>query len=352
MSKINNPRTGSAIKQPTQQNTERLADNSVASNHIQDLAVTTSKFDDNVISTAKVQDLAITAAKVASDVATTAGVQDLSGKTFTDAVTMQEVTTPSTPAAGDNKIYAKTDGKVYSIDDVGTENVLNSPDTVFRTTSYTVTQNDGSILCANTGTITITLPDASVFQGPLIIARRSGATITDHREVQIAPSGGAAIDNIIANRVLFNEGDSITLVTDGTDWFTQASSFRHEVIDTSGGVVLITTTGTWQNLGSVLLGRGKWILNIDAGFETTGATNYDVAISTSSGSAVPNTLGTNVAKGECYPTTTNASVSLQNYEVTVAGVATSYYAIINPVVGSALSTDYWRLTAVRVDGNF
>lgn len=52
--------------------------------------------------------------------ATTA--EDLSNKTFTDAIILQEQgSTPSTPSSGDKKFYAKTDGKIYTLDDAGNE---------------------------------------------------------------------------------------------------------------------------------------------------------------------------------------------------------------------------------------
>lgn len=52
----------------------------------------------------------------------TTETQDLSGKTFTDPITLQEQgSTPSTPATGDKKIYPKTDGKLYTLDDGGVE---------------------------------------------------------------------------------------------------------------------------------------------------------------------------------------------------------------------------------------
>ena len=59
---------------------------------------------------------------VTGSVVGTTDTQDLSNKTFTDAVTLEELAaTPSNPSAGDKKFYAKTDGKVYTLDSVGNE---------------------------------------------------------------------------------------------------------------------------------------------------------------------------------------------------------------------------------------
>jgi hypothetical protein len=52
----------------------------------------------------------------------TTDVQDLSGKTFTDAITLEEqASTPSNPASGDKKFYAKNDGGLYTLDSAGNE---------------------------------------------------------------------------------------------------------------------------------------------------------------------------------------------------------------------------------------
>ena len=59
---------------------------------------------------------------VTGSVVGTTDTQDLSGKTFTDAITLEELgATPSTPAAGDKKFYAKNDDKLYTLNDAGEE---------------------------------------------------------------------------------------------------------------------------------------------------------------------------------------------------------------------------------------
>ena len=40
--------------------------------------------------------------------------QGISGKTFTDGLTIEEITTPTSPPAGDQTLYTKDDGKLYS----------------------------------------------------------------------------------------------------------------------------------------------------------------------------------------------------------------------------------------------
>lgn len=58
----------------------------------------------------------------ASGVLTTnAGTQTLSNKSFSDPVTLAAVATPATPAASNGKIYFKSDGFLYQLNDSGTE---------------------------------------------------------------------------------------------------------------------------------------------------------------------------------------------------------------------------------------
>lgn len=45
-------------------------------------------------------------------------------------LSLKEESTPSTPASGYVRVYAKSDGRVYAIDDAGTEVVLNSTTTL------------------------------------------------------------------------------------------------------------------------------------------------------------------------------------------------------------------------------
>jgi len=64
---------------------------------------------------------------VSGSVVGTTDTQDLSNKTFTDSVTLEEQgSTPSTPASGDKKLYAKNDGKLYTLDSSGNEILVGS----------------------------------------------------------------------------------------------------------------------------------------------------------------------------------------------------------------------------------
>lgn len=55
------------------------------------------------------------------DIVGTSDTQTFTNKIFDDALTVQEIATPSTPAAGYKKIYPKTDGTLVTLDDSGNE---------------------------------------------------------------------------------------------------------------------------------------------------------------------------------------------------------------------------------------
>lgn len=65
--------------------------------------------------------------------------------TYTDTLYVSEQAAPSTPASGKAVIYAKTDGKVYSKDDAGTEYDLTAGS---GGSGYTTVQEEGSSLTA------------------------------------------------------------------------------------------------------------------------------------------------------------------------------------------------------------
>lgn len=88
----------------------------------------------------------------ASGVLTTnAGTQTLSNKTFSDSVTLAEIATPSTPASGNGRIYFKSDGFLYQLNDDGSEskvgagtsgiNYIANPDAESNTTGWATYAN-------------------------------------------------------------------------------------------------------------------------------------------------------------------------------------------------------------------
>lgn len=56
--------------------------------------------------------------------ATLAGAETLSNKTLSDALSVTQIATPSSPSAGLNKVYTKSDDKLYTLNSAGVETAL------------------------------------------------------------------------------------------------------------------------------------------------------------------------------------------------------------------------------------
>lgn len=56
-----------------------------------------------------------------SDATKNSATVSLTNKTFGDAITLTDITTPSTPGAGLRKLYSKADGSLYQLDSAGSE---------------------------------------------------------------------------------------------------------------------------------------------------------------------------------------------------------------------------------------
>ena len=61
-----------------------------------------------------------------SSTVTLAAIQTLTGKTIGDALTLVEIATPSTPSAGQLKVYGKADNNLYTLNPSGTETQVGS----------------------------------------------------------------------------------------------------------------------------------------------------------------------------------------------------------------------------------
>lgn len=110
---------------------------------------------------------------------TTTGTQTLSNKSFSDPVTLAEIATPSTPASGNGKIYFKSDGFLYQLNDDGTEtkvgagsggiNYITNGDAESNTTGWAAYADAaGSTPVDGTGgapTVTITRSTSSPLRG-------------------------------------------------------------------------------------------------------------------------------------------------------------------------------------------
>lgn len=104
----------------------------------------------------------------------------------------------------------------------------------YRTSSYTATLSDETILCNFPTNGTITLPSADLNTGKTFsIKKIFGAGI-----ITVQPVGGDTIDGG-ANYVIGGVNDSITIISDGDNWFV-----RESVTSSSGALYTASSVGT------------------------------------------------------------------------------------------------------------
>lgn len=81
---------------------------------------------------------------------------------------------------------------------------------VSKTGTYTATDDDQTILC--NGSFTLTLPAAADRTNKLFCIKNTGTGV-----ITIDGDGAETIDN--STNVLLNQYDSLTIVSDGTEWW-------------------------------------------------------------------------------------------------------------------------------------
>ena len=158
---------------------------------------------------------------------TRTATEDISGKTFLDALLLTELgSTPSTPSAGDKKIYClSTDDKCYQLNDAGVETELGggtgtSESVTTVSANYTITDSDGytTILVDNTAaTRVVTLPSCtgSANDNRKITLKN---TSTQKGIVRGSGSGAQTIDGMTHVDIDFKDGH-YTVQCNGTNWF-------------------------------------------------------------------------------------------------------------------------------------
>jgi hypothetical protein len=169
-----------------------------------------------------------TAHGISGDVVGTSDTQDLSAKTFTDAPTFTEIATPSTPASGKQKIYPKTDGKFYRLNDTGEEIELGAGGGGGG--GYNYNENDFNLNIDGVSTTNVTHLAISyetsapiLDDGSLKIVKSSSATSSDYVTLlsfTLQPAHFASMFEVelgIKEIATYTDGDASIEIFDGTN---------------------------------------------------------------------------------------------------------------------------------------
>jgi len=216
------------------------------------------------------------------------------------SVSVAEVTAPSTPSTGNVIIYAKSDGKLYSKDDAGTEYDLttggSSGITVGTTTISSGT--NGSVLYDNSGVV-----------GEIAKATAATASTLVQRDADA---------NITANNWL--GGYTTTATAAGTTTLTVASSYLQYFTGTT------TQTVTLPVVSTLALGTQYVIVNNSTGNVTVNSSGGNAVVVLAGGTSTVVTSIATTGTGAAVWSNAYSGVSVasgkkvtQNNSITYAG---------------------------------
>lgn len=142
----------------------------------------------------------------------------MSDPTSTTFMEVSEIATPSTPASGKMRIYAKSDSKLYIKNDDGNETQVNTGaggSVTSVSTTYTALTSDDVILAsASGGSFTITLFTAVGNADKYLTIKKTDSSTNT---VTIDGSGSETINGNLT-RVLSTQNETIRIVSDGSNW--------------------------------------------------------------------------------------------------------------------------------------
>lgn len=210
--------------------------------------------------------------------------QTLSNKSFSDFLEVAEVATPSTPASGFGRLYFKSDGEAYRLNDAGSESKLLTSATTLSVTSktfadsgYTATTSDNVILIdASGGAFTLNLFAASGNTGARLYIKKTDSSFN---AVTIDANLTETIDGATTT-TLNTQNEVVEIICDGTNW--QIVSRKITSISTSYTPTLSSTTNVslntsyWKRVGNGIIlelgvewngagGAGTFTLSLPSG---------------------------------------------------------------------------------------
>lgn len=183
----------------------------------------------------------------------------LSNKTFADAITLDEIVTPSNPSAGQLKFYSKNDDGLYYLNSAGIETKISngslpSRNVVTKTSAYVATVNDDIILVDSSAgqylaLVSITLPNPVGNTGKELVIKKIDASSADNNRVPIIGSidGGS-------NDSLWVQHETKTYVSDGTIWRTLVDKERSKTFQMNTPISVVAASTANVSLATLATG--------------------------------------------------------------------------------------------------
>lgn len=172
------------------------------------------------------------------------------GMSFTLAFTCTQISTPSNPASGKNKLYFKNDENLYSLTSAGIETRINTSYatlavSTLKTGAYSVLSSDDYVRGDSSGgTFDFTLPTAVGIAGKVLQLEKTDSSFTP---IGVLTTGGQTIEGA-ASKKLATQGEVLTVMSDGANW--KILSRRIPSVWTS-----YTPSGAWSSNSTYV---GKW----------------------------------------------------------------------------------------------
>lgn len=260
----------------------------------------------------------------------------MTNKTFADSTIHAQISTPSNPSSGFNKLYFKSDSKLYSLNSAGDENVIGGVATAsdagsittyvpiikdaihsVSSGSYTILDNDGyhTILMSPGGTgYSVILPTAADNEGRSLTIKKvdSGAgAITVDGE-------GAETINGSTTYTLYSQYDYVTVYCNGTEWFIVSDLSSYTFSPTFD----FNNTGPQNSIGAlsvkVVRQGGSVTLNLLAG--ATGTITGSAPTVLESDTAIPSNFRPSSTRQFFIRATNNSTRYVATCQITSGGI--------------------------------
>ncbi len=204
-----------------------------------------------------------------------AAAENFSNKTFTDHITVSEISAPSTPSSGKFAVYAKSDSKLYGKSDGGVE---------YDLTVGTGATSLGGLSDVTLGGVTLAAGHVLVYDGSSLflnklLAGASGTTLTWNASAELGITALTALTDLD----VASAGNITILDTVGANTLTVGASSSTVVIPgnltVSGTTTTINTTTLSIEDPLMLLSNGaSGSASVDAGFVVERGSDQNVGV--------------------------------------------------------------------------